>query len=102
MEWYGSVLCAAREGVRVARGGVASARRGLESRSVPNRDLTARRADELRALQGAHGERGRRPMDAEHVGQEALLDGQYVGAEAVVRDQQPSRAPLFDRVKPVA
>src|SRR3954471_24411732 len=88
--------------VVLANDAVASTGGTLESRPVDNRDAAVGVRDEASLLQYARGDRHARAPHAEHQRQELVGQRELVGADAIVRHQQPARAPLFDRMGAVA
>jgi hypothetical protein len=69
---------------------------------VAYRDLPSTALDQTGTFQLLGGIRNGRPLDTQHLPQQALSDQQYVVVTSVTHHEQPSRKPLLEAVGAVA
>src|SRR6266542_5311647 len=74
----------------------------LEPFAVEDADSSAAVVDDLAALQHAGRSRDAGAADAKHLRQKLLRQDDLVAGDPVVRHEQPSCAPLLDRMDAVA
>src|SRR5438874_1061242 len=100
----GPALLPQRKQAVVARldRGIAVARGSFESLPVEHGDLASRIADQPRPCQGFGGDGYARAAHGEHDRQKLLSQRKHIRLDAIVRDEQPSRATRLHGMNAVA